>query len=107
MPKDNRPFEYRISLSREEYEIVENRREKAGLNKAKFGRQALMIGEIIGSIPTQETKEMLAELRRVGNLLNQIARAYNIGKMATLTKETVKETIEELEEVLAEIYNQS
>lgn len=105
MPHDNRKNEYRISLSDQEFQKVENRRKETGLGKAKFGRQALLNGEIIGNTTPKINKKILAELNRNGNNLNQIARAFNIEGAVAIKKSNVKKNLEDFEKIIAELYN--
>lgn len=105
MPKDNRTHEYRITMFDDEYEIAEKRRHSTGMSKAKYGRQALMTTTIVGRISSKKIEEIHADLNKIGSNLNQIARAYNAGKREFVKAENLRETLEKLHELIAEIYN--
>ena len=95
-----------IALTPEERAEVERKAANAGLSLSSFGR-ACMLGDagirarrrpIVDAVELAKTH---AELRRIGNNLNQIAHALNIGE--TVFFPAVTKAHEELSIVLFEI----
>ena len=105
MHHDYRNNYYQVSLSDTEYETVENRRTTTGLTKSQYGRQSLMFGEIKGHFSSESFDELNAALNKVGNNINQIARALNAGNKEYAKKENILEQLDNLSEIIAEIYN--
>jgi hypothetical protein len=63
-------------MTAEDFEVMKNHVEKSGLKQAEYLRQVILKPRIIS---TEGMKEIVPELKRVGNNLNQIARAVNAG----------------------------
>ena len=70
---DNRNRFWNVSLTDEEYEIAESLREKSGLSKAEFGRQALCHGTVICRVSDADRKEV-ARLHNLHASVNEIAK---------------------------------
>ena len=56
-----------------EYRILSGKAKKAGISKARFIRQAIA-GKEVNVAPTAEVPTLIMEVRRVGNVLDQILK---------------------------------
>ena len=65
-----------IRMTEDDFKIVEQKVQESGLKQAEYLRQAILNPRIIN---TEGMKELVPELKRVGNNLNQIARVVNTG----------------------------
>ncbi len=69
-----RPKQIVIRLSEEEYQKVKDKIEKTGMKQQEYLIRAILNKPVIN---TEGLKEILPELKRQGNNLNQIARKLN------------------------------
>lgn len=69
-----------LTLADEHLKICDSLRRKMGNNRSAFIRFLLVMAKDkkIENLPTEESiKELIVELRKLGNDLNQIARGFN------------------------------
>lgn len=98
MRKHNKTFH--IRLTEREYEKLCNLSEKAGLPKSTYIR-FMIAGQVPKERPSPDYYEMMRQLYRIGNLLNQIAaRAHTIGYIDT---KRLEETIKVFRQALLDI----
>lgn len=69
-----------IRLTAEERAIVESKAEKAGLPLSAYLRRAAVQASITPLSNITELNKCTTEISRIGNNLNQLARAFNSGK---------------------------
>ena len=92
--KRTRPKQIVIRMNDQEYEVVKRKVEESGKKQQEYLIQALTERQIVN---TEGVRELIPELKRIGNNLNQIARSCNEGNQAT--HEEVHQIGEELNEV--------
>ena len=76
MANKTRPKQVMFRLSEEEYEKLQQKVEQSGMNQQEYILRAVLNQSIKN---TDGMKELLPELKRIGNNLNQIARRCNEG----------------------------
>lgn len=87
-----------IRLTPEEYEIFKNRVEISKMKQVDFIRKALLENYIVS---TDGITKLLLEISRVGNNINQIAKACNVGKLPYINE--LNEQTEILKKIFSEI----
>lgn len=94
MANISRPKQIVIRVNEKEKAKIDRLVEKSGQSQQNFLLHAILNKPIYN---TDGLKEVLPELKRIGNNLNQIARSCNEGNQAT--HDEVKKQGEELNEV--------
>lgn len=94
MANISRPKQIVIRVNEKEKAKIDRLVEKSGQSQQSFLLHAILNKPIYN---TDGLKEVLPELKRIGNNLNQIARSCNEGNQAT--HDEVKKQSEELNEV--------
>lgn len=74
-----RPFAYTFRVTAEEKKLIDEKIKASGLTMTAFIIRAIT-DQPVASIP--DVGEILTELKRQGNNLNQLARANNFGSLA-------------------------
>lgn len=90
-----RPKQIVIRVSEEELEAIKKKVEQSGKSQQQYIIEALTQKQIIN---TDGVKEILPELKRIGNNLNQIAKRCNEGGMLP-TEAEIRKHGEELNKV--------
>lgn len=90
-----RPKQIVIRVSEEELELIKKKVEQSGKSQQQYIIEALTQKQIIN---TDGVKEILPELKRIGNNLNQIAKRCNEGGMLP-TEAEIRKHGEELNKV--------
>lgn len=67
-----------FELTRPQYRLLSERAKQCGLSKRAY-LVRLIDGTPIKVRPSQEVKELRAEIHQIGNNINQIARSVNAG----------------------------
>ena len=79
--KKSRKIDFRLDET--EYEIIESRAMQAGMTVSEFVRHQAIHGKctVCYSLcaDNDELRQILVELRAIGNNINQIARYFNLG----------------------------
>lgn len=72
----------RVKLNKNEWDNIQTKMEKANLNFSEFARISMASNKIFSKKEKLAiaNKEMILELAKIGNNLNQIARHLNIQK---------------------------
>ncbi|HDX6298009.1 TPA: plasmid mobilization relaxosome protein MobC [Campylobacter fetus subsp. venerealis] len=72
----------RIRLSKDEWNIIFEKMEKANLNFSEFARMSMINSQIFSKKEKRAiaNKELIIELAKIGNNLNQVAKHLNIEK---------------------------
>lgn len=78
--KRTRPKQIVIRMTDQEHEAVKRKVEQSGMKQQEYLIKALTERQIVS---TEGVKELIPELKRIGNNLNQIARSCNEGNQAT------------------------
>jgi len=97
-PEERRTKSLGVSLSPKEKQELEERAEAHGLSQSEYMRRRAF-GRYIQPKTDQKTR---AELRRIGNNLNQVARRANRGELAEV-KAKAKAVLSALREALSEL----
>ena len=67
-----------IELTPEQYQFLSGNAKKCGLSKRAFIVR-LLEGKPVRARPSQEIRDLRAEIHHIGNNINQIARSVNAG----------------------------
>lgn len=81
-----RTEQFLLRMFPEEKALLEKNSFELGLNKADYLRKLILYGEVIGQHPVidkEQGRELLYEVNRIGNNINQIAYRSNARKFAT------------------------
>ena len=81
-----RAEQFKFTLLPEERAMLEKNAFELGLSKADYLRKLILYGEVIGQHPVidkEQGRELLYEVNRIGNNINQIAYRTNAQKFAT------------------------
>jgi predicted lactoylglutathione lyase len=92
MANRTRPKQMVIRLSEEEFAQIKEKVEQSGKNQQQYVIEALTKATITN---TDGIKELIPELKRVGNNINQIARSLNEGEIYPTVY--INKTLNELE----------
>ena len=92
MPNAKKEVTFKMRMTADEYEKLKAQSERTGLTMSSVMRSAWKRLKIVELPPTDFT-ETVTQLRRIGNNLNQLARAANMGEVH----------IPQIQEVLREI----
>lgn len=90
-----RPKQIVIRVSEEEHKLLQEKIAESGKNQQAYVLSCVLGKEVVN---TDGIKELIPELKRIGNNLNQIARRCNEGGMLPIEAE-VRELGEELNKV--------
>lgn len=98
-----RKRDFHVMLFDEELEILEKKAKSFGMNKTEYIRDMIVRGEVSGNrkaslVSDEKYKNLLYEVNRIGNNLNQIA--YN----SNLKKSTGKEEIAGLKKLYEDLF---
>ena len=78
MTENNRDVILKVRLTQEESNRLKERSERTGISMSGIVRAALKKQKIV-ELPPADFTETVVQLRRIGNNLNQLARAANSG----------------------------
>ncbi len=92
MAKNNRGVAVKVRLTSEEKGLLKEQSKRTGRSMSDVIRAGWKRLKIV-ELPTADFKETVAQLRRIGNNLNQLTRAANAGEV----------NISEIKGVLSEI----
>ena len=90
-----RPKQLSFRVNEEEYQKLQERVQESGKNQQEYILSCVLDKKIVN---TDGIKELIPELKRIGNNLNQIAKRCNEGGDRKSTRE-VREQGEELKQV--------
>ena len=90
-----RPKQLSFRVNEEEYQKLQERVQESGKNQQEYILSCVLEKQIVN---TDGIKELLPELKRIGNNLNQIAKRCNEGGVLPSEAE-VREQGEELKQV--------
>ena len=78
MANKSRPKQLSFRVSEEEYQQLQEKISKSGKNQQEYILSCVLEKQIVN---TDGIKELIPELKRIGNNLNQIAKRCNEGGM--------------------------
>lgn len=78
-----------IVLAEDEYQALCQNAKKCGLTRSAYLRRLIM-GTPVKECQAQEIRDLYAEINRIGNNVNQIARSVNMG---IATPETAEQSL--------------
>ncbi len=78
-----------IVLAEDEYQALCQNAKKCGLTRSAYLRRLIM-GTPVKECQAQEIRDLYAEINRIGNNVNQIARSVNMG---IATSETAEQSL--------------
>ena len=90
-----RPKQLSFRVNEEEYQKLQERVQESGKNQQEYILSCVLDKKIVN---TDGIKELIPELKRIGNNLNQIAKRWNEGGVLPSEAE-VREQGEELKQV--------
>ena len=96
---EKRTISHGLKLNRKEKEQLERNAEAAGLSVNEYLRRKALGGKSVSAKSDQKTR---SELRNIGNNLNQLAKAANMGNLEEVA-EAVQDGIKDLREALERI----
>lgn len=98
----SRPLRKRLSFSEREWETVQRRMKLAGAQSFEdFARRAILDQEIVVRQVAFDPKPIGAELARIGNNINQIARLVNTESVTTLEEmKATRALVREIQELI-------
>lgn len=76
----NKTFDFHLRMTKDDFEYLSNQSKIAGLSKAQFVRKRLRGYEIKPPV-TGDVSEVLVQLGRIGNNINQLAREVHTYKV--------------------------
>ena len=95
MANKSRPKQLSFRVNEEEYQKLQERVQESGKNQQEYILSCVLDKKIVN---TDGIKELIPELKRIGNNLNQIAKKCNEGGVLPSEAE-VREQGEELKKV--------
>ena len=95
MANKSRPKQLSFRVNEEEYQKLQERVQESGKNQQEYILSCVLDKKIVN---TDGIKELIPELKRIGNNLNQIAKRCNEGGVL-LSESEVREQGEELKQV--------
>lgn len=95
MANKSRPKQLSFRVNEEEYQKLQERVQESGKNQQEYILSCVLDKKIVN---TDGIKELIPELKRIGNNLNQIAKRCNEGGVLPNESE-VREQGEELKQV--------
>ena len=95
MANKSRPKQLSFRVNEEEYQKLQERVQESGKNQQEYILSCVLEKQIVN---TDGIKELIPELKRIGNNLNQIAKRCNEGGVLPSEAE-VREQGEELKQV--------
>lgn len=95
MANKSRPKQLSFRVSEEEYQQLQEKISESGKNQQEYILSCVLEKQIVN---TDGIKELIPELKRIGNNLNQIAKRCNEGGVLPSEAE-VREQGEELKQV--------
>lgn len=92
-------FMFNIRMTPLEYAVLKDKCKKSGITVSEFTRVALQEKNVI---MVEGIPEMIVELNRIGNNINQIAKAVNYG-LLTGAEADIKKAVLEITDIKREL----
>lgn len=94
-PNKNKHFNFRVN--EKEYNVIKTKIEKSKLNTSKYLLRTAMDRDII---VIDGLEEIIIQLRKIGNNINQLAKLSNQGRLINVNLEDVKEEMKNIWQLL-------
>ena len=91
----NRHFNFRVN--EKEYNKIKSKIEKSKLNTSEYLLKSVMDKDII---VIDGLEEIIVQLRKIGNNINQLAKLSNQGRLINVNLEDVKEEMKNIWQLL-------
>lgn len=75
-PNRKRAFRIDLHVTEDELRVIKLKAKQAGFSVSEYVRRACK-GQKISPAPTEEERQIVWEIRKIGNNLNQIAKKFN------------------------------
>jgi len=86
--KQNKNKHFNFRVNEKEYNVIKTKIEKSKLNTSKYLLRTAMDKDII---VIDGLEEIIIQLRKIGNNINQLAKLSNQGRLTNVNLEDVKE----------------
>ena len=95
--KQNKNKHFNFRVNEKEYNKIKSKIEKSKLNTSKYLLRTAMNKEII---VIDELEEIIIQLRKIGNNLNQLTKLCNQGRLTNINLEDVKKEMKSIWQLL-------
>ena len=95
--KQNKNKHFNFRVNEKEYNVIKTKIEKSKLNTSKYLLRTAMDKDIIG---IDGLEEIIIQLRKIGNNINQLAKLSNQGRLINVNLEDVKEEMKNIWQLL-------
>ena len=91
--KQNKNKHFNFRVNEKEYNVIKTKIEKSKLNTSKYLLRTAMDKDII---VIDGLEEIIIQLRKIGNNINQLAKLSNQGRLINVNLEDVKEEMKNI-----------
>lgn len=91
--KQNKNKHFNFRVNEKEYNVIKTKIEKSKLNTSKYLLRTAMDKDII---VIDGLEEIIIQLRKIGNNINQLAKLSNQGRLTNVNLEDVKEEMKNI-----------
>ena len=95
--KQNKNKHFNFRVNEKEYNVIKTKIEKSKLNTSKYLLRTAMDRDII---VIDGLEEIIIQLRKIGNNINQLAKLSNQGRLINVNLEDVKEEMKNIWQLL-------
>ena len=95
--KQNKNKHFNFRVNEKEYNVIKTKIEKSKLNTSKYLLRTAMDKDII---VIDGLEEIIIQLRKIGNNINQLAKLSNQGRLINVNLEDVKEEMKNICQLL-------
>ena len=95
--KQNKNKHFNFRVNEKEYNVIKTKIEKSKLNTSKYLLRTAMDKDII---VIDGLEEIIKQLRKIGNNINQLAKLSNQGRLINVNLEDVKEEMKNIWQLL-------
>ncbi len=95
--KQNKNKHFNFRVNEKEYNVIKTKIEKSKLNTSKYLLRTAMDKDII---VIDGLEEIIIQLRKIGNNINQLAKLSNQGRLINVNLEDVKEEMKNIWQLL-------
>ena len=95
--KQNKNKHFNFRVNEKEYNKIKSKIEKSNLNTSEYLLRTAMKKEII---VIDGLEEIIIQLRKIGNNINQLAKLSNQGRLINVNLEDVKEEMKNIWQLL-------
>ena len=95
--KQNKNKHFNFRVNEKEYNVIKTKIEKSKLNTSKYLLRTAMDKDII---VIDGLEEIIKQLRKIGNNINQLTKLSNQGRITNVNLEDVKEEMKNIWQLL-------